>query len=155
MCGAPRATCPPRERESLTRRYTAEIMPLIGPDLDIPAPDLGTDEQTMAWMMDTYSMTQGRTVPGVVTGKPADHRRLPGRRGATGHGVAAGDRTGGPAVFDTTSAASGSASRASATSAAWWHAALCGSWLRVVGIADINGGIWNPDGLDSTSWRRT
>src|SRR5262249_61771004 len=67
--------CHPRrlslqERESLTRRYTAEIILMIGPDLDIPAPDLGTDEQTMAWMMDTYSMTQGKSVPGVVTGKP-------------------------------------------------------------------------------------
>jgi glutamate dehydrogenase (NAD(P)+) len=48
-----------REREGVTRRYTAEIMPLIGPDVDISTPDLGTDEQTMAWMMDTYSMTQG------------------------------------------------------------------------------------------------
>ena len=59
-----------RERESLTRRYTAEVMPVIGPDIDIPAPDLGTDEQTMAWMMDTYSMTQGKTIRGVGTGKP-------------------------------------------------------------------------------------
>ena len=59
-----------REREHLTRRYTAEIILMIGPDLDIPAPDLGTDEQVMAWMMDTYSMTQGKSVPGVVTGKP-------------------------------------------------------------------------------------
>ena len=59
-----------RERENLTRRYTSEIILMIGPDLDIPAPDLGTDEQTMAWMMDTYSMTQGKSVPGVVTGKP-------------------------------------------------------------------------------------
>src|SRR6266852_5685491 len=60
----------PRELEHLTRRYTTEIIHMIGPDLDIPAPDLGTDEQTMAWMMDTYSMTQGKSVPGVVTGKP-------------------------------------------------------------------------------------
>ncbi len=59
-----------RELESLTRRYTAEIMLFIGPDLDIPAPDLGTDEQIMAWMMDTYPMTQSKSVPGVVTGKP-------------------------------------------------------------------------------------
>src|SRR5882762_7810377 len=59
----------PRELEHLTRRYTTEIIHMIGPDLDIPAPDLGTDEQTMAWMMDTYSMTQGKSVPGVVTGK--------------------------------------------------------------------------------------
>src|SRR6266851_3816472 len=65
----PRAL-PPRDLEYFTRRYTTEIIHMIGPDLDIPAPDLGTDEQTMAWMMDTYSMTQGKSVPGVVTGKP-------------------------------------------------------------------------------------
>lgn len=76
-----------REREGVTRRYTVEIMPLIGPDLDIPAPDLGTDEQTMAWMMDTYSMTQGRSVPGVVTGKPLIIGGSHGRREATGRGI--------------------------------------------------------------------
>ena len=76
-----------RELESLTRRYTAEIMLFIGPDLDIPAPDLGTDEQTMAWMMDTYSMTQGRSVPGVVTGKPILVGGSAGRREATGRGI--------------------------------------------------------------------
>src|SRR5947199_4043734 len=85
-------TCNPRamsarEREHLTRRYTTEIMLLIGPDLDIPAPDLGTDEQTMAWMMDTYSMTQGRSVPGVVTGKPLIVGGSAGRREATGRGI--------------------------------------------------------------------
>ena len=84
--------CTPRdlsrtELEHLTRRYTAEIILLIGPDLDIPAPDLGTDEQTMAWMMDTYSMTQGRTVPGVVTGKPLIIGGSAGRREATGRGI--------------------------------------------------------------------
>jgi glutamate dehydrogenase (NAD(P)+) len=77
----------PREREHLTRRYTAEIMLVIGPDLDIPAPDLGTDEQTMAWMMDTYSMTQGKSVPGVVTGKPLIVGGSAGRREATGRGI--------------------------------------------------------------------
>src|SRR2546428_9601709 len=84
--------CTPRdlsrtELEHLTRRYTAEIMLFIGPDLDIPAPDMGTDEQTMAWMMDTYSMTQGRTVPGVVTGKPLIVGGSAGRREATGRGI--------------------------------------------------------------------
>src|SRR5438105_14786275 len=84
--------CDPRslsrhELENLTRRYTAEIILLIGPDLDIPAPDMGTDEQTMAWMMDTYSMTQGRTVPGVVTGKPILVGGSAGRREATGRGI--------------------------------------------------------------------
>src|SRR5205823_4604616 len=76
-----------RELESLTRRYTAEIILMIGPDLDIPAPDLGTDEQTMAWMMDTYSMTQGKSVPGVVTGKPILVGGSAGRREATGRGI--------------------------------------------------------------------
>src|SRR3989441_801533 len=84
--------CNPRamsvtEREHLTRRYTAEIMLVIGPDHDIPAPDLGTDEQTMAWMMDTYSMTQGKTVPGIVTGKPLIVGGSAGRREATGRGT--------------------------------------------------------------------
>src|SRR5919201_2501547 len=81
--------CDPRqmlaqEKENLTRRYTSEIILLIGPDFDIPAPDLGTDEQTMAWMMDTYSMTQGKSVPGVVTGKPLIVGGSAGRREATG-----------------------------------------------------------------------
>src|SRR5436853_3344137 len=84
--------CDPRslsrhELENLTRRYTAEIILLIGPDLDIPAPDMGTDEQTMAWMMDTYSMTQGKSVPGVVTGKPLIVGGSAGRRGARGRGI--------------------------------------------------------------------
>ena len=76
-----------RELEHMTRRYTAEVMLLIGPDLDIPAPDMGTDEQTMAWIMDTYAMTQGRTVPGVVTGKPLLVGGSAGRRDATGRGL--------------------------------------------------------------------
>src|SRR3990172_8916297 len=76
-----------RELEHLTRRYTTEIMLLIGPDLDIPAPHLGTDEQTMAWMMDTYSMTQGKSVPGVVRAKPLIVGASAGRREATGRGI--------------------------------------------------------------------
>src|SRR6184192_3049335 len=84
--------CDPRklsmqEKEHLTRRYTVEIILMIGPDLDIHAPDLATDEQTMAWMMDTYSMTQGKSVPGVVTGKPLIVGGSAGRREATGRGI--------------------------------------------------------------------
>lgn len=59
-----------RELERVTRRYTSEIMPMIGPERDIMAPDMGTSEKTMAWVMDTYSVSQGYTIPGVVTGKP-------------------------------------------------------------------------------------
>ena len=76
-----------RELEHLTRRYTAEIMLFIGPDLDIPAPDLGTDEQTMAWMMDTYSMQVGHAVPEIVTGKPISVGGSVLRPESTGIGV--------------------------------------------------------------------
>ncbi|MEY9853520.1 glutamate dehydrogenase (NAD(P)+) [Leifsonia sp. EB41] len=76
-----------RELERLTRRYTSEISPLIGPEQDIPAPDIGTDERTMAWMMDTYSVNKGHTIPGVVTGKPLSLGGSLGRPGATSRGV--------------------------------------------------------------------
>jgi len=84
--------CDPRamsrgELERMTRRYTSEILLIIGPELDILAPDLGTDEQVMAWIMDTYSMQRGVTVPGVVTGKPLLLGGSLGRREATGRGV--------------------------------------------------------------------
>lgn len=75
------------ELERLTRRYTAEIINFIGPDIDIPAPDLNTNEQTMAWMMDVYSMQKGRSVPGVVTGKPVEIGGTVGRKDAAGTGM--------------------------------------------------------------------
>jgi glutamate dehydrogenase (NAD(P)+) len=77
----------PGELERMTRRYTSEIFLIIGPDMDIPAPDMGTDEQIMAWVMDTYSMQRGVTVPGVVTGKPLLLGGSLGRGEATGRGV--------------------------------------------------------------------
>jgi glutamate dehydrogenase (NAD(P)+) len=76
-----------RELESLTRRYVAEIIDAIGPDKDVPAPDVNTNEQVMAWIMDTYSMHVGRTETGVVTGKPVVLGGSLGRREATGRGV--------------------------------------------------------------------
>ncbi|MDO9398953.1 MAG: Glu/Leu/Phe/Val dehydrogenase, partial [Herbiconiux sp.] len=75
------------ELERVTRRYTTEILPIIGPQHDIPAPDIGTDERVMAWMMDTYSVSQGHTVPGVVTGKPLSLGGSLGRSSATSRGV--------------------------------------------------------------------
>src|ERR1700687_5953981 len=75
------------ELERMTRRYASEILPLIGPDKDIPAPDVYTDAQTMAWMMDTYSMMVGHTVPGVVTGKPISVGGSVGRAEATARGL--------------------------------------------------------------------
>ena len=75
------------ELERLTRRYTSEILNIIGPDIDIPAPDVNTNAQVMAWMMDTYSMNKGRTIPGVVTGKPIEIGGSVGRDSATGMGL--------------------------------------------------------------------
>jgi glutamate dehydrogenase (NAD(P)+) len=84
--------CDPRklsmgEKERLTRRYTSEIMPIIGPNQDIPAPDAGTDSQVMAWLLDTYSMMVGHQELGVVTGKPVSVGGSVGREEATGRGV--------------------------------------------------------------------
>ena len=76
-----------KELERLTRRYTAEIINIIGPDIDIPAPDINTNPQIMAWIMDTYSMNKGRTIPGVVTGKPIEIGGSVGRETATGMGL--------------------------------------------------------------------
>ncbi len=75
------------ELERLTRRYTAEIINIIGPDIDIPAPDVNTNAQIMAWIMDVYSMQKGRTIPGVVTGKPIEIGGSVGREPATGMGL--------------------------------------------------------------------
>ncbi len=77
-----------RELENLSRRYMQEMIPFVGPRTDIMAPDMGTNEQVMAWFMDTYSMYQGVTVPEIVTGKPVGSGGTLGRREATGHGVA-------------------------------------------------------------------
>jgi glutamate dehydrogenase (NAD(P)+) len=76
-----------RELENITRRYTSEIINVIGPDIDIPAPDVNTDAQVMSWIMDTYSMQKGRPIPGVVTGKPVEIGGSVGRGPATGMGL--------------------------------------------------------------------
>ena len=81
------ATLSRGEIERLTRRYTEEVLPIIGPRVDVMAPDMGTDEQTMAWMMDTYSMKVGYACPEIVTGKPVELGGCVGRREATGRGV--------------------------------------------------------------------
>src|SRR5207302_7460237 len=79
-----------KELEKITRRYTAELIEFIGPEKDVPAPDMGTNEQTMAWMMDTFSMHMRQTVTAVVTGKPLNIGGSRGRREATGRGVMIG-----------------------------------------------------------------
>jgi glutamate dehydrogenase (NAD(P)+) len=137
----------PRELEGLTRRYTAEIILLIGPDLDIPAPDLGTDEQTMAWMMDTYSMTQGRTVPGVVTGKPLIIGGSAGRREATGRGIVyalyQAARHLGQELRGRRVAVQGFGNVGAVAARLLWREGCV-----IAGVSDVKGGIWKPDGID-------
>jgi glutamate dehydrogenase (NAD(P)+) len=144
--------CDPRklsmqEKEHLTRRYTVEIILMIGPDLDIPAPDLGTDEQTMAWMMDTYSMTQGKSVPGVVTGKPLIVGGSAGRREATGRGIVytlyqaarhLGHELRGRKVI-----VQGFGNVGGVAARLLWREGCV-----IVGISDVKGGILKPDGID-------
>src|SRR5947208_2163405 len=136
-----------RELEHLTRRYTAEIILLIGPDLDIPAPDLGTDEQTMAWMMDTYSMTQGKSVPGVVTGKPIIVGGSAGRREATGRGIVyalyQALRHLGLELKGRKVVVQGFGNVGSVAARLLWREGAV-----ITGVSDVKGGIWNPNGLD-------
>ncbi len=136
-----------RELERMTRRYTAEIILLIGPDLDIPAPDLGTDEQTMAWIMDTYAMTQGRTVPGVVTGKPLLLGGSFGRREATGRGlVYALYQAAKHTNLDLRSArvvVQGFGNVGGVAARLLWR-----EGCHVVAVSDAKGGVFNEHGLD-------
>jgi glutamate dehydrogenase (NAD(P)+) len=136
-----------RELEALTRRYTAEIILFIGPDLDIPAPDLGTDEQTMAWVMDTYSMTQGKSVPGVVTGKPMIVGGSAGRREATGRGIVyvlyqAAKRLG-QELRGRKLVIQGFGNVGSVAARLLWR-----DGVLVCGVSDVRGAIWNPSGID-------
>jgi glutamate dehydrogenase (NAD(P)+) len=136
-----------RELEHMTRRYTAEVMLVIGPDLDIPAPDMGTDEQTMAWIMDTYAMTQGRTVPGVVTGKPLLVGGSAGRRDATGRGLVyvlgQAVREIGLELKGTRVAIQGFGNVGSVTARLLWR-----EGTTVMAVSDAGGGVVNTRGLD-------
>jgi glutamate dehydrogenase (NAD(P)+) len=136
-----------REKENLTRRYTTEIMLLIGPDLDIPAPDLGTDEQVMAWLMDTYSMTQGKSVPGVVTGKPLIVGGSAGRREATGRGIVyvlyQAAKSLGQELRGRRVVVQGFGNVGSVAARMLWN-----DGCTIAGVSDYRGGIWNPRGID-------
>ncbi len=128
------------ENERLTRRYTSEILPIIGPERDIPAPDVGTDERNMAWMMDTYSVNAGYAVPGVVTGKPIVLGGSLGRTSATGDGVAIAVREAlklkGINPEGATVAIQGFGK------VGYWAAvALENMGLKVVAVSDVNGGV--------------
>jgi glutamate dehydrogenase (NAD(P)+) len=146
----------PGERERVTRRFASELVPIIGPSRDIPAPDLGTGEQEMAWFMDTYSMQHGHPVPQIVTGKPEVLGGTAVRRAATGIGVvevagraleAQGRRLEGCSIVIQGYGAVGSA--------AAHEAARRGA--RIVGVSDLHGGLVRASGLDVAAvdaWRR-
>ena len=135
------------ELQRLTRRYAAEIFPLIGPDKDVPAPDVGTDAQVMAWIMDTYSQQMGYSVPGVVTGKPLSIGGSLGREEATGRGVVyvtlEALRYLKLDIQNTTVAIQGFGNVGAHTGRIMQE---CGA--RVIAVSDVQGGIFNSKGLD-------
>ncbi|OJX73024.1 Glu/Leu/Phe/Val dehydrogenase [Leifsonia sp. 71-9] len=135
------------ELERVTRRYTSEILPILGPERDIPAPDIGTSEKTMAWIMDTYSVVSGYTVPGVVTGKPLSLGGSLGRASATSRGVVhialAALRHRGIAPAGATAVVQGFGKVGRDAVFFLHEAGVC-----VVGIADQYGAVYNPAGID-------
>ena len=144
--------CDPREMspielERLTRRYTAELLDFIGPEKDVPAPDMNTNEQVMAWMMDTYSMHARHTVTAVVTGKPIELGGSRGRKEATGRGLLfvcnEACKKFGFRINDTRVVIQG-AGNVGGTAALLMHQ----EGYKVIGIADITGSLFNPRGLD-------
>jgi glutamate dehydrogenase (NAD(P)+) len=142
------------ELERVTRRYASEILPIIGPERDIPAPDVGTDEQTMAWIMDTYSVNMGYTVTGVVTGKPLAVGGSLGRAGATSRGVLfsafAALRQKGVDPRDVSVAVQGFG-KVGGLAAQFLHDAGC----KVVAVSDVKGGAYNAMGLNPAAMLRS
>lgn len=136
------------ELQRLTRRYTSEIYAMIGPDKDIPAPDVGTNAQTMAWIMDTYSQQTGYAVPGVVTGKPIEIGGSLGRSEATGRGVVycliEASRVLGRDLNEGVRIAIQGYGNVGAAAAKKIQKIGC----KVVAVSDVSGGIYNPNGLD-------
>lgn len=137
----------PTEKEHITRRYTSEIINLIGPDKDIPAPDMYTDAQTMAWIMDTYSTNVGHTVPSVVTGKPVSIGGSLGRNEATGRGVAYCARRAvkfiGLTKENPTVVVQGFGNVGSVAATL-----LHNQGYKIVAVSDVHGGIYNKNGLN-------
>jgi len=134
------------ELQSMTRRYTAEILNFIGPEIDIPAPDMGTNEQVMAWIMDTYSQHKGHAVPEIATGKPVDIGGTLGRREATGRGV----------VYTITEAAKHlnmDLTKCTAVVQGFGNVGsvavkeLANIGAKIIGVSDRTGGFYDPKGL--------
>ena len=144
-------TCDPvelsrQELQSMTRRYTAEILNFIGPEIDIPAPDLGTNEQVMAWIMDTFSQHKGHAVPEIVTGKPVDIGGTLGRREATGRGVVY-------TIIEAAKHLSIDLARCTAVVQGFGNVGsvavkeLANIGVKIIGVADRTGGFYDPKGL--------
>jgi glutamate dehydrogenase (NAD(P)+) len=141
------ATLSRRELEGLSRRYMQEMIPFVGPHTDVMAPDMGTNEQVMAWFMDTYSMYQGRTVTEIVTGKPVASGGTLGRREATGRGVAYLAKR----VLNELSISPGGATAVvQGFGNVGSHAALelHRFGLKVIAVGDHTGALHDPNGLD-------
>jgi glutamate dehydrogenase (NAD(P)+) len=136
-----------RELERLTRRYTQEMIPFIGPQVDVMAPDVGTNEQTMAWMMDSYSVHVGSTVSSIVTGKPVSVGGSLGRKESTGRGVAYLVNR----AMDTIRL---NASEATAVVQGFGNVGSVAAWslvrqgVKIIALSDVNGGIYNRKGID-------
>ncbi|MGH2811937.1 MAG: Glu/Leu/Phe/Val family dehydrogenase [Actinomycetota bacterium] len=141
------------ELERMTRRYASEILPFIGPERDIPAPDVNTDDRIMAWIMDTYSMNIGYSVPGVVTGKPISVGGSQGRSGATSRGVMyqviSALKTFGLGIQDVSVAVQGFGKVGGGT-ARLLHDRGC----KIVAVSDLHGGVLNERGLDPEAIQR-
>jgi glutamate dehydrogenase (NAD(P)+) len=144
------ATMSSRELEQMTRRFTEEMLPIIGPKQDVMAPDMGTDEQVMAWMMDTYSMSVGYACPEIVTGKPVELGGCVGRREATGRGVvyciqqamkAIGENLGGATAVVQ---GFGNVGSVVCQELVKWG-------TKIVAVGDRYGSIANPKGIDPAS----
>lgn len=136
-----------RELRNLTRRYTFAIAPIIGADTDIPAPDVNTNSQTMAWVLDTYSQLNGKPCPGVVTGKPIELGGSRGRNSATGRGVVISTKLllakEGKSLEGTTVAIQGMGNVGSNTARIFYHRGV-----KIVAVSDVSGGLYKADGLD-------
>jgi len=136
-----------KELERLTRRYTAEIINMIGPDIDIPGPDMYTDSTTMAWIMDTYSMQKGRTIPGVVTGKPIEIGGSDGRLEAPGTGI-------GYLLEHICQKLNYDLNKMKIVIQGFGKVGsvvakkLCDISCNVIAVSEKEGGIYSPDGLD-------
>lgn len=141
------STLSPRELRRLTRRYTFAIAPIIGADTDIPAPDVNTNPQTMAWVLDTYSQLKGHPCPGVVTGKPVELGGSRGRNSATGRGVVISTKLllalSGKKLAGTKVAIQGMGNVGANAARVFYHRGV-----KVIAISDVSGGLYCEDGLD-------